>query len=389
MHKLFVPFTLALLSSTEAFAQEMRVSTVAQIEADCSCDLDAESAGNPEEAILFGLSTMWIDVFDLSKSSEKGTLFLSGEGETERGTRDVLAAMVGQGDARELRVVLAEVGQLDMTSAKSDILSGSSAAPAKPSAPAAKVAVVKPKSAAPVSIKSNTSNPFKGLKYPAPEIVKSGKYSQKIGNWTVNGDVKMATPKDPLSPRETTGNYKASGKLSDKKLIDRALKEAGLTRAKYPKADSLAVTREILGTQNAFAFGAARRKGEVVRFFVMSQVDKTGKYVTFSVLEAPQEEWNGWGGLAVVLANTGVRKPAEFTPEIIASVRPLSPAQEGEIFKTQYTNLMLALFRGTMMANMGTLNTMTSFNMSTATCAGDSNCTVTADGLGGYTAETK
>jgi len=265
-------------------------------------------------------------------------------------------------------------------------LSGAAPKPAKsksqPKSKPKSKSTSKPK---PAPVAKAGANPFVGIKYPAPEIVKSGKYSQTIGNWPQSGSVKMATPNDPLSPRDATGNFKLTKRTSDADMIDGALKGAGLKRAKYAIAERLDVSKEQLGTRSVVAFGAARRQGKVVRLFTMAWVDKGSDTVKYSVLEAPQDEWNSWGGLAY----TGVRKPSEFTPEILASVRPLSPAQETEIFETHYTMLMMALMRGTMMAKMGTLNTMTSFNMSAATCAGVSNCSVTADGIGGYTAETK
>jgi len=388
MHKIFAPLTLALLASTQAFAQEMKTSTVSQIESDCRCDLDVESAGSPEEAILFGLSTLWIDVFDLSKSTEKGTLFLSGEGETEHGTRDVLAAMIGQGDKRELRVVLAEVGGLDIKSAKAQILSVQSVTPVKSKPPKAKLVTASPKTTGPASVKTKTSNPFKGIKFAAPEIVKSGKYSQKIGNWTMVKAVQMATPGDPKSPRFTQRNYTPPKRSSDKALIDAALKSAGLTRAKYPKAEVLEVSMEMVGTHSVIAYGAARRKGEIVRFFANVDIHKNGT-ATSKVLEAPQSEWNSWAGMAVVMAMTGIYEPTDFTPQSLAEIRQLSPAQETKLTEEHFTAKMMSLFQGIIAANMGTLTAMQSFNMATATCAGESNCSVNLDGIGGYTAETK
>lgn len=372
--------------ASTAFAQapSVQIATFSDIASDCSCDVDAEAGDTPKAFIEFALSTMWIDAWETNELTKNGQLFLTGEVETEHGTRDMVATLVGKGDKREVRVALGEVGKLNADTAIKRL----SAKPIPKMSQPAHIAKSTPNATPKMAAAKTAENPFIGLKYPAPEIVKSGKYSQKIGNWSEVDGVLMAKPGDKYSPRLTERSFPLKRKKSDKALIYAALKDAGLTRAKYPKAEVLEVSMQMVGTHSVIAYGAARRKGKIVRFFVNVDIRKDNNIYT-KVLEAPQDEWNSWGGAAVVMAMFGIHEPQAFSPEALSQIRQLSPAQETRFTEEHFTAKMISLFKGIAAANMGTLTSMRSFNMSTSICAGDSNCTVTADGVGGFQAETR
>jgi len=142
----------------------------------------------------------------------------------------------------------------------------------------------------------------------------------------------------------------------------------------------------MLGSHSAFVTGDAKRAGKSVRLFSSFSYNLEKNVTSFYYYDAPLKQWTDWGGLAVPLIRMGIYEREDFTPGALAQFRKMRPAVEMKTYEEHFTGKMIALCQGIAMTNTATLNSMRSFNMSTANCAGMENCTVQGDGAGGFDA---
>lgn len=427
----------------------IRVIRESEIEASCSCDLQAESRGDEAEAILFGLSTLWIDAYDLETTKHNSTAHMYGEAETENGPRNIFAGFYDSGAESELRVYLSEPEAFSLESAKkalseieasqvsvaaiapnkkqaypsgADLLSGvkrdldqASKAPQKQvrktnstqpargadllagikrdvEAPqkkraveqAVKAAAAEKRAQAPRDVAAK--NALKSDGYPVPLVMKKGS-STVVYNWiTEENGLQVAKANDPLSPRILTRNLAYKTGQDDKALIEKTLKEAGLKNVSITQREILEVSRELVGVQSVIATGTARRAGKASRVFAMFSHDPKQANAKLVVYEAGEKQWKDWSGVAVPMTLAGIYMREDFNDEALSYLKTIKPAEELKIYEEHFTNKMISLFQGIMTTQVATLNSMRSFNMSAATCAGMENCSVTADGVGGYEA---
>lgn len=430
-------------------AGSIRAVTLSEIEASCSCKLSESANGSELDRVEFGLSTMWIDAYDLSKTKHNSTAHFYGEGETERGTRKIMAGFYDTKGEAELRVYMAKPENFSLTRAKAALsaIQSSPASAAMPKPPKSKPAQKrqsgadllagvkrdidklnkaqpkkqKPPSAKPSSRATSGSDLLAGIRrdveapgkaraqkraaerkayienaiktapysgpYPMPVILKNEKSSAYVANWVDKGNGRIvAKDGDAKAPRMAFYNINYKLGQSEKTAIIRELKKAGLTSIKIPTPEVLEVTKKIMGGHSAIVTGDATRGGTAMRLFSGISYDAKTGGTLFYYYEAPIKQWKDWGGMAVPMARMGIYDQKDFTPAALAKLRDMRPAEEMKVYEEHYTGKMISLFQGIAMTRAATLNSMRSFNMSTATCAGMENCTVQSDGVGGYDA---
>jgi len=354
----------------------VRLITEAQIEASNMDDLAADA----EDAVLQGLSVLWIDVYEHARSGQTsaGAPVFSGESETEHGSRYFAAALKGSGGDRRLVVVLDPEASPDVDLLNAEWMPGAPIAPA----PLAMAAAETPAQSAPPAKQTGA--------YPAPVFVSTESGGKTISNWAtgdMSAKAQVAHAGDPKAPHSINFNIGNAGKKSGAELIKTTLADGGLKSAKYPTVEAIEAGKEMTGTDTWIAFGTAKRNGQRVRFFASAWRNAGSDTASSYVFDAPEALYKEWGAVAIALVRFSVYDQSDFSDEALAQTSAMSPAEETAAFEEHYTAAMAALFQGLMMTNMATLNTMRSFNMATGACAGDSNCTVTPDGVGGYTAE--
>jgi len=99
-------------------AGAIRAVTLSEIEASCSCKLSERTDGSTKDRVEFGLSTLWIDAYDLSKTKHNSTAHFYGDGETEHGSRKIMAGFYDTNGEPELRVYMTEPEQFSLAKAK-------------------------------------------------------------------------------------------------------------------------------------------------------------------------------------------------------------------------------------------------------------------------------
>ncbi len=354
------------------------VKTRAEIEDSCSCDLDEESGGDAEEAVLFALSTMWVDVMDHTFSGDT----VSGSAGTEYGERDFAARLKGSG-ANQYAVVLLAPSEDFKAIGGADLLDANWTGAPNNAAPKTVKANPKATATAPKSAPKSTSS----AKYTAPVIVSGQDHIHRITNWEMDGYAQVAKAGDPRSPRLQTWTFTDEAKKPASTLLKQALNKAQLKQHRPAKIEQIEVTTQMTGADVKVAFGTAKRAGQKVRFYANIRVAKGSKDAVVQVYFAPEDVYKKWGGVAVPMSVVGVYETKDFSADALKQAGAIAPAKEAAAFEEHYTAKMMALFQGTVAVNMGTLNNMSSFNMATGACAGMANCTVTPDGTGGYTAE--
>jgi hypothetical protein len=110
-------------TSDDAKLPIIRVITMKEIAGACSCDVSSAGGETVSEQIEFGLSTLWIDAYDLANTQQNGATHLYGEAETENGSRNILAGFKGDGPKAELHVYLDEPDAFNLEAAKSSLAS--------------------------------------------------------------------------------------------------------------------------------------------------------------------------------------------------------------------------------------------------------------------------
>ncbi len=341
----------------------MLIKSRAEIEDSCYCNLDQKGGDTVEEKLLFGLSTMSIDVDDY-KASDKA---IAGMAYTEFGEQSFMANIDQSGG--DLRVVVV-IGPSDTFAkfAKSGVV---------PQAKEKAVATAKP------APKRQASTG----KYNAPKIVKNRRYQPVITNWDSVGHGQFARKNDPKSPFLRSYTFTGDADQSAKSLATNALKKFGLSTPRFAVVEQLEVTKKMTGTTVFIAFGTAKLDGSRARFYANIRTAKGSRDPVVQIYAAPRDTYVEWGGVAVPMSLVGIYETKDWTPAALQQAAAIAPADEAVIFEDHYTKKMMSLFQGTMATQAGTLNAMRSFNMSTATCAGMENCAVVSDAVGGYTAQ--
>lgn len=422
----------------------IQVLSIANIEAACFCDFDTRAGDTFESQIEFALSTIPVDAYDLPVTKHNSTLHIYGEGETSDGTRHIMAGFYGDGvrvyfdapDSFSLDQAKRALTSIDTQGANmgtpvekiapkkssttgAKLLAGvkrdleTSSAKTKPSIQPAKP---KPRSGFTsgaellAGVRGDVEAPKKARAqrraiaqkaarekalreavisdgYRGPVFFRTEKFTNRIANWVeVAPDTLAPKTNDPYAP-QMLQRARAGTKVNwaNKRSYLKLLKEAGLTVPKFVGPEKLEIATKMVGGKAFILSGTAKRHGKPVRFFANMGVSKDGTEVFF-IYDAPLKQWKDWGGIAVPMTQIGIYEQSEFTSDALAELREMSPKEEVRLFEEHYTGRMLSLYQGISMTNMATLNTMKSFNMSTTTCAGDSNCTVQSDGVGGFEA---
>lgn len=428
----------------------IRVLRVSGIETACSCDLTAEAGPAIESQIEFGLSTLWIDAYDLSVTKQNSTAHVMGDAETETGSRKILAGFYDGGDEAELRVYLDAPDDFKLSAAKiglravgtsgstlstdpkpastskpvsgADLLAGikrdldparstASNQPSKPQSRSGRTSgadllagirkdVYGPGQArAAERAKAQAAAKKAAREKALREVIKSGGYDSPvifkddtgrkyIANW-VEGTPGIYSAKagDKRAPQLRYINPKSSKiDVTQRGTFEAELKKAGLTVLKLEGPERLEITETLLNQQSYVVTGTAKRAGEAVRLFANISYDPAKGSTNVMLFDAPISQWKDWGGIATPMAWLGVYEQSDFTPAARAELSVMGPSQEIPLFEEHFTGRTTALFQGIMSTQAATLNSMRSFNMSSAACAGVENCSVSPDGVGGYEA---
>ena len=196
----------------------------------------------------------------------------------------------------------------------------------------------------------------------------------------------LADPAAPDGSVYEVRRFAGTAKSSVRKLAERAATAAGLEGATLDVIEENDIAAAYTGERELIAIG----HGADGRVFAVQLYQLEGQSDDFfaRTLIAPQDAYEGWGGIAVLLVNAGVYDAmSDFPEEVLAALGGLPPAEQVAVFEHNYTTLMKSLMAGFMGANTAALTSMMDFNMATAACAGSAGCTVQPDGTGGYVAD--
>ena len=305
------------------------------------------TGNSPDEAVAQALSVLWIDTQDIGPPRALGQrrFLFEGEAETEYGKRRFAAIVNGRGAERVFTVLLAAPSDYRRLGG-GDWLADEAAAAATRREQAPERRTQMP------SVPQST-------RVPPPVYVETDD-QHVIPGWTNTG-------KGWVAPGGADA-ARLSGVLFDPGEVDTP-QEAIAETLKVLKIDAAArvvpavevkAHRDILGPSVFVSAGTSRRAGSEMSLFIY--VRKADVFQV-SVLEAPTQTYQAWGGVMAMLVTFGVLDSAdEMGADLLAQARGAGPREQAEVFALVFDYQITATMNALMMTQMGTLNMMMDFN---------------------------
>lgn len=199
--------------------------------------------------------------------------------------------------------------------------------------------------------------------YTPPIYVRGGTPDQRWPNWVFSDAEKnhgVAAANDPRAPRIDVDFIEAA---SPQAALRRALQRNEVRNPRHEPLEPLEVVPQVTGGEVHVSAGRSRLGGADAALFVL--VERTADQSDWKVFvfQAPEETWRDWGGVGRMLLITGVIEEIEAIPaERRDAIARLEPAQQVVLYEAAYTQLMLALLRGTLMSQAQTTMMMQELN---------------------------
>ncbi|MEL7298402.1 MAG: hypothetical protein AAGJ86_12135 [Pseudomonadota bacterium] len=339
---------------------EVRVKSLAALREDNSTDPDLRS-DNARARLESGLYIMNLGMPEITGTLDDNPSFpiVEGIAYTEEGDEVAfVATWQGRVDEQVLVLVLSSVDKFDAQSNKKlvrkcwrrDYFAQANPSMAKPAAPTARAASVSKKTAV---INS---------RYPVP--ARTSKSDSRWAGWHyVDDRGAVARADDANAPRARRFYKVAPTTKGPANALRLALKEYGVSNPRFKNVIETEIARQLVGDPNYIALGTSRLNGQEATWFAQIYQGKDSDELSVLVMEADDETYVEWGGVAAMLSATGViNHPTDIPTEYRDQLAIAPHDQQMTFYHMAYTQVMKSYLKGFMAANMSTVTMMQSIN---------------------------